>query len=485
MRFFAPAILTLLLAGCVCAQAQDGPGKIKHIIIIMQENRSFDHYFGTYPGADGIPMKNGLPVPCLPAGSGAPCVRPYHDRRDIEGGGPHRAIDAEMTIDGGKMDRFFLRAIRGRADCLPNSPNPACTHNGAIDVMAYHTRDDIPNYWAYAGNFVLQDHMFEPVASWSLPAHLFIVSGWSANCKSLTDAGTCWNENVFPEILGLEETVERRLGLPQFDFHLPAWLKPKPKTDAVLTTQQRADWHFAWTDITWLLHKKGIRWGYYIAKGEQPDCDDDGEDCASRAQNISTPSIWNPLLSFGTVRQDNQVGNIKDVSEFLTDAARGTLPSVSWVIPDQQHSEHPPARITDGETYVTHLINTVMSGHDWKDSVIFLAWDDWGGFYDHVVPPHVDQNGYGLRVPALVISPYARKGYIDHQTLSFDAYLKFIEDVFLAKQRLDPSNDGRPDPRPTVRENAAVLGDLSKDFDFAQSPRPPLLLDERPKTDLR
>ena len=104
---------------------------------------------------------------------------------------------------------------------------------------------------------------------------------------------------------------------------------------------------------------------------------------------------------------------------------------------------------------MTSLINAAMQGPDWNSTAIFLRWDDWGGFYDHVVPPSVDQNGYGLRVPGMVISPYARQGYIDHQTLSFDAYLKFIEDDFLGGQRLDPATDGRPDPRPDVRENAA------------------------------
>jgi phospholipase C len=125
---------------------------------------------------------------------------------------------------------------------------------------------------------------------------------------------------------------------------------------------------------------------------------------------------------------------------------------------------------------VTALINAVMKGPDWNSSAIFLTWDDWGGFYDHVVPPSVDQNGYGIRVPGLVISPYAKQGFIDHQTLSFDAYAKFIEDDFLSGQRLDPKTDGRPDLRPTVREAVPRLGDLVDDFNFAQAPRPPTLL---------
>jgi len=112
-----------------------------------------------------------------------------------------------------------------------------------------------------------------------------------------------------------------------------------------------------------------------------------------------------------------------------------------------------------------------------------LSWDDWGGFYDHVVPPRVDQNGYGLRVPALTISPYAKRGYIDHQTLSSDAYLKFIEDDFLDGARLNPSTDGRPDPRPDVRENAPILGNIETEFNFSQAPRPPVLLATNPPTD--
>ena len=144
-------------------------------------------------------------------------------------------------------------------------------------------------------------------------------------------------------------------------------------------------------------------------------------------------------------------------------------------------SDHPPAKISVGQAYVTQVINAAMTGPDWNSTAIFLTWDDWGGFYDHVVPPTVDKNGYGLRVPGLVISPYAKTGYIDHQTLSFDAYLKFIEDDFLNGQRIDPQTDGRPDPRPSVRENAAQLGDLVSDFDFSQPPRQPLILPTNPK----
>jgi phospholipase C len=145
-------------------------------------------------------------------------------------------------------------------------------------------------------------------------------------------------------------------------------------------------------------------------------------------------------------------------------------------MPGRGYSEHPPGSIKRGQAWVTRVVNAAMRGPDWNSTAIFLTWDDWGGFYDHVLPPRVDVNGYGIRVPGMVISPYARQGYIDHQTLSFDAYLKLIEDRFLQGQRLDPATDGRPDPRPTVREEIPILGDLTKDFDFSQDPRSPLRL---------
>jgi phospholipase C len=170
------------------------------------------------------------------------------------------------------------------------------------------------------------------------------------------------------------------------------------------------------------------------------------------------------------------VGNIQPLSRFFRDAKSGNLPAVCWVVPSQTDSEHPPANIRVGEAYVTRLVDAVMRSRDWKSTAIFLYWDDWGGFYDNVAPPHVDENGYGLRVPGLVISPYARRGFIDHQILSSDAYLKFVEDDFLGGQRLDPRTDGRPDSRPDVRENEPILGNLAADFNFAQAPQAPMLL---------
>jgi phospholipase C len=198
--------------------------------------------------------------------------------------------------------------------------------------------------------------------------------------------------------------------------------------------------------------------------------------CTYKPQAPGTPGIWNPLPSFDTVRQDGQTTDIRATSDLFTAAVAGRLPAVSWVIPNGIDSEHPDSSVRTGMDYVTRIVNAIMRSRDWSSTAIFLSWDDWGGFYDHVAPPVVDNYGYGFRVPGIVISPYARSHYVDHQRLSFDAFTKFIEDDFLAGQRLNPTTDGRPDPRPDVRENAPGLGNLIKDFNFKQRPRRPLLL---------
>ncbi len=151
-------------------------------------------------------------------------------------------------------------------------------------------------------------------------------------------------------------------------------------------------------------------------QGTEPDCENPQDvTCAPVKQGPQTPGIWNPLPHFTDVHQDGQVGNIQTLTNFYTAAKSGTLPAVSWIAPNGTVSEHPPGLVSAGQTYVTGLINAIMQSPDWNSTAIFLNWDDWGGFYDNVDPPSVDVNGYGLRVPGLVISPYARQGYIDHE----------------------------------------------------------------------
>jgi phospholipase C len=436
-----------------------GIHKIKHVIVIMQENRSFDEYFGTFPRAEGIPGLAGHPgtVPCLPSGKSGQCTTPFHDSSDVNFGGPHGAKNAFADMNcrrrvlhvSCRMDNFVTQAEHGR---FCGSLNPTCTpcklkdHASCVDVMGYHTAADIPNYWRYAQDFVLQDHMFEPNQSWSLPQHLFLVSEWSASCSRSLDPFSCRNA-------------------PEHPSHRHAL--------------------YAWTDITYLLHRYDVSWAYYVGNGTEADCvNPTVSACPLVHQNARTPSMWNPLPDFTDVGQDGQLGNIRPVSSFFAAAKSGTLPAVSWIIPSGSVSEHPPKAVAAGQTYVTGLINALMQSPEWKSTAIFLSWDDWGGFYDQVVPPAVDHNGYGLRVPGIVISPYARRGYIDHQILSHDAYNKFIEDDFLGGQRLDPRTDGRPDPRPSVRETSPALGNLIKDFDFNQQPGSPLILPVCPTTDL-
>jgi phospholipase C len=439
----------------------NGIFKIKHVVIIMQENRSFDQYFGTFPGADGIPGLDGNPgaVPCVADPLNGGCVAPFHDTNDKNFGGPHGAANATADMDctnaaartGCQMDGFVAQAENGQ-NCTSNDPNcspcAASTRTQCIDAMGYHDGGEIPNYWAYASNFVLQDHMSEPNASWSLPEHLFQVSEWSAFCTDPLNPNSCTNALQNPNASdGLE--------------------------------------HYAWTDMTYLLHQQNVSWGYYVFQGTEPDCESDSAmTCAPVQQGPKTPGIWNPLPSFTDVAQDGELGSIQTLSNFFTAAQNGTLPAVSWIDPNGKVSEHPTALVSAGQTYVTGLVNAIMRSPDWSSTAIFLSWDDWGGFYDHVVPPIADANGYGLRVPGIVISPYARTGLIDSQTLSHDAYNKFIEDDFLGGQRLDPATDGRRDPRPDVRENSPILGDLAADFDFTQAPRPPMILPVCPATDL-
>jgi phospholipase C len=410
--------------------------KIKHVVIIMQENRSFDHYFGMFPG---LPMGRGIPPgTCIKDPDEPPpsCIAPFHDPNDVNAGGPHSWNDSLADVDNGKMDGFVVQQEMGR-HCKP--PDPHCVKGGMVhDVMGYKLRADIPNYWAYADNFVLQDQMYEPVASWSKPSHLYLVSEWSATCPTM-DPMSCVND-------------------PQ---------------------QSKTPFAYSWTDLTYLLHKNGISWKYYVDDGTAPDCDDqDDPGCVPPVQTATKTGIWNPLPAFVTVKEDGELWRIQSIAKFFEDANGGKLPAVSWIIPSGVHSEHPPNKVSVGQAYVTGLINAVMMSSDWDSTAIFVTWDDWGGFYDHMVPPAADQNGYGIRVPGLVISPYAKKGYIDDQVLSFDAYVRFIENVFIGGQELDPKTDGRPDPRPDVREDSPILGHLVEDFDFTQAPRPPLILSD-------
>jgi phospholipase C len=443
------AIALVCMGAASRAQAApiDGIHNIQHVVMIMQENRSFDSYFGTYPGANGIPGST-----CIPDPFNGGCVAPYHNANDLNFGGPHGMAAQRSDVNGGKTNGFVeqveekSQCTTDPAGCLPCS-NPKASQTNCLDVMGYHDAREIPNYWTYAQNFTLQDNMFESAASWSLPEHLFTVAGWSASCPTGD-----------PNPMDCTSSLD------------PAGIAQGPRT---------------FTDLTYLLYKAHVSWRYYIFEGAEPDCEsDEALTCAPVKSGPKTLSIWNQLPAFTDVQQDGQVGNVQTLTNLYSavhETSTCGLPSVSWVVPNQEVSEHPPSRVSKGQAYVTTLVNSIERSPCWGTTAIFLSWDDMGGFYDHVTSPSVDQNGYGMRVPGLVISPYARRGYIDHQQLSHDAYLKFIEDDFLGKARLNPATDGRPDARPSVREEAPGLGDLAKDFDFTQQPRSPALLNPHPE----
>jgi phospholipase C len=255
--------------------------------------------------------------------------------------------------------------------------------------------------------------MFESVASYSLPAHLYMLAAQSGGYT------------------GYKQTQPSTYNFPE---------------------------------ITELLTSGKIDWKYYVTSGTLPDTEDDHV-VGSQSQEQQDPdkyTFWNPLPAFPKVQNDpTQRSRLQGTSQFYIDAADGNLPQVSWIIPDSSVSEHPPAGVKEGMAYVTGLINTIMEGPDWNSTAIFVSWDDWGGFYDHVAPPKVDQYGLGIRVPGLIISPYAKENYIDHNTYSFESWLKIVEERF--------------DVNPmTARDTNA--SDMLSAFDFTQKPRLPYIL---------
>ena len=403
-----PILIWLLIAPprartALTVVAPPGLEKIQHFIFIMQENRSFDSYFGTYPNAEGLP-----PGICLADPAGGPCISPHHDANDVNRGGPHNWSNAQADINQGAMDGYLRQSFanfKPGANCTP--PAPDCSPGAdPRDVMGWHDQREISNYWSYANLFVLQDRLFESVASYSLPAHLYMLAAQSGG---------------------------------------------------YIGTGQSQPTTYNFPEITELLTSGKIDWKYYVTSGSSPGTlDGDPEDLAPHKYGF-----WNPLPAFPAVKNDpTQWARLVDSATFFTDAMNGALPQVSWVIPSSPVSEHPPAKISSGMSYVTSLINAVMQSPQWSSSAIFISWDDWGGFYDHVAPPPVDQYGFGIRVPGLIISPYARQGFIDHKTYSFESWLRIVEERF----GIAPMQ---------ARDNNAL--DMSDAFDFSQQPRDPVV----------
>jgi phospholipase C len=398
------AVLVAVLAvpGNLMLMAQEktevpaGIQKVKHIVWIIQENRSFDNYFGTFPGVEGIP-----PGTCLPKLPGSKeCIKPFQMPKDMP---PcdllHIWVVAHAAYDNGRMDGFVWA-------------------EGSPYTMGYLDDRDIPNYWTYAKHFTLCDHFFSSLMGASLPNHVYTVAAQSG---TLID-------NVGPGggLKQLEDLLDDPDG-------------------------------FSFASMVDLFEKSKVSWKYYVeTHSEVPGAKKE------KTASPKTFSLWNPLPAFKDIRDNpSRMAHLVDLDEYYRDLQQGSLPELSWVIPMDQDSEHPPALAERGMWHVTEMVNALMKSQYWRDSVIFLTWDDYGGFYDHVPPPIVDAYGYGPRVPTLVISPYAKPDYISHNVYDFTSMLAFIEARFGLEHLT--ARDDRADP-------------MVDCFDFDQNPASALVI---------
>jgi phospholipase C len=320
----------------------------------------------------------------------------------------HEYGDANNAMDKGKMDGFSLE---GGADM-----------NG--DRMAYqqYTQADVPNLWAYAQHFTLGDHMFAASVGSTFPNHLYSVAAQSGGVVTNVQAWhNGWGCDSGAHAFTLKKSASGQLVGAGTCFRFAT----------LADTMERA--HVSWT--------------YYAA----PPSD--------------LGYLFSTLDAFPSIRQTALwTTRVKDQATFAADARAGRLPAFSWVTPTYATSSHPPYGICAAENWVVEKINALMQGPDWPSTAVVLVWDDWGGFYDHVAPPRVDAFGLGLRVPLLLIAPYARRGYISHTPYAFDSVLRTFEEL----ADLPPL---------TARDRAAP--DLLDSFDFSQRPAPPLLLTPR------
>jgi len=373
---------------------------IKHIIIIDKENRSFDEMFGLFPGADGASSAH--------LSSGKFVLLGHTPARlllDIS----HSGASAMLAVDHGKMDRF---------DSLPGA-----VQDGKDIATSQLHKADIPNYWRYASAFALDDRFFSTIMGPSFPNHLVTVAATSGNTidnphGQLVRAWGC-DGGPHSVVNGIAPNGTHFLTRPCFDF------------------QTMPD----------LFQRYHVSWKYYAPR------------------QFSFGYVWNALDAIKHIRYSSlwNTNVIRDTT-FTTDISSGHLPQVSWLVTSARQSDHPPASICLGERWSVQVINAVMRSRYWKDTAIFLTWDDFGGFYDHVAPPREDYISLGPRVPTIVISPYARPHYIDHSQLEFDSFLRFIEDDF----RL-PSLSDRDQHAPSMLSS----------FDFRQKQLPPLILTPR------
>jgi phospholipase C len=372
---------------------------IKHVVLIVRENHSFDNLFGRFPNADGtkIGSRAGKKVRLN--------VTP--DTLHVDLG--HSSASATAAIDGGKMDDFFK---------IPNA-----IQKGTDVADSQYLHQQIPNYWAYASRFTLADHFFSTVLGSSFPNHLVTVAGQNIGVidnPSHLGALRSWGCDAGPGV-----SVDAYKG-GKITGTYPCF------TAKTLVDEANA---------------KRVSWKYY----------------APPAGTFGY--VWSTLDAFKQIRNSKQWRtNVVDPGQFDTDVKSGKLPALSWLTTDLSTSDHPPASICAGENWVVGRIDEVMRSPLWKSTVIVLTWDDFGGFYDHVAPPHTAPYELGPRVPTIVISPYSRAHVVFHQQLNFTSIVKYVEDQFAL-----------PHLATFSRNVASIAGML----DFKQKPLAPLLLTGR------
>lgn len=386
-------VLALASAGVAFADtpAEDTPTTtpIKHFIFLMQENHSFDNYFGTYPGAEGFSPDTCMPIdPYDPQNTG--CVKPFH----IEGSGAdivHSRRAFEGQFNNGRMDGFVY------------TPQWLQQTDGAI-AMGYYDDRDIPYYWNIADEYVLFDRFFSSAAGGSLVNHVYWLTATPGNSG---------RESIPEEGYGDLPTIFDR------------------------------------------LQERGISWKFYV-QNYDPNIHFRAkrEDLGDRVSQV----VWAPLLAYDRYINDQELArHIVDLDQFYEDLQNDTLPAVAYLVPSGA-SEHPPGSIQSGQRFVRGLINALMSSKAWSRSAFMWAYDDWGGWYDHVPPPQIDEFGYGFRVPALLVSPYARRGFVDSTEYDYTSALKFIQENWNV---------------PPLATRDARAQSFVKAFDFSQPPRAP------------
>jgi len=392
------------------AQAQIPTGPIKHIVFFVKENRTFDNYFGTYPGA------NGTTTAMDSQGKALPLQHEADQIPDID----HSSQGARMAYDNGKLDRFDLLKSSGQH-------NPANPYGNNSLTQFYQS--DIPNYWTYARNFVLGDNMFSSLMGPSFPNHLYTVAAQS---------GGAIDNPVTDRNIGTLGNASKGWGcdVPNQQVQVQA--------SNGSTSLQEACFNFL--TLADELDARKYSWRYYAPPAGKPGY------------------IWSVFNAIKHIRYGPDWKYVVPTPQFMTDAAKGTLPTVSWIVTPALYSEHAPASVCVGENWTVRMLNSLMRGSDWSSTAVFLTWDDFGGFYDHVAPQQIDGYGLGFRVPLLVISPYAKKGFIDHTQYEFSSMLRFAEDELSL---------------PTLTNRDKAANDIMGTFDFNQSARPPFLLKQR------